>query len=70
MPRKQVLFRSAAREKSLQGATLLADAVRITLGPSFGIAAACDANLVHHIVDAENAPSIVLGALALGFGRY
>lgn len=33
MPYKQVLFRSAAREKILQGATLLADAVRITLGP-------------------------------------
>ncbi|MGA7328334.1 MAG: chaperonin GroEL [Rhodomicrobium sp.] len=33
MPHKQVLFRAAAREKVLQGATLLADAVRITLGP-------------------------------------
>jgi chaperonin GroEL len=33
MAHKQVLFRSAAREKILQGATLLADAVRITLGP-------------------------------------
>ncbi|MEW5964595.1 MAG: chaperonin GroEL [Pseudomonadota bacterium] len=33
MAYKQVLFRSAAREKILQGATLLADAVRITLGP-------------------------------------
>jgi len=33
MPHKQVLFRLAAREKILQGATLLADAVRITLGP-------------------------------------
>jgi chaperonin GroEL len=30
---KQVLFRSAAREKVLRGATQLADAVRITLGP-------------------------------------
>ena len=30
---KQVLFRSAAREKILQGATALADAVRVTLGP-------------------------------------
>ena len=28
-----VLFRSAAREKILQGATKLADAVRVTLGP-------------------------------------
>jgi len=33
MPHKQVLFRSAAREKILRGATQLADAVRITLGP-------------------------------------
>ena len=33
MAHKHVLFRSAAREKILQGATLLADAVRITLGP-------------------------------------
>jgi chaperonin GroEL len=30
---KQVMFRSAAREKVLRGATQLADAVRITLGP-------------------------------------
>ena len=33
MTAKQVLFRSAAREKVLRGATELADAVRITLGP-------------------------------------
>jgi chaperonin GroEL len=33
MPRKQVLFHSAAREKVLRGATLLADAIRVTLGP-------------------------------------
>ena len=33
MTAKQVLFRTAAREKVLRGATLLADAVRITLGP-------------------------------------
>jgi chaperonin GroEL len=33
MAAKQVLFRSAAREKVLRGATQLADAVRITLGP-------------------------------------
>jgi len=33
MPPKQVLFRSAAREKILRGATQLADAVRVTLGP-------------------------------------
>ena len=33
MPHKQVLFRSAAREKVLKGATQLADAVRVTLGP-------------------------------------
>ncbi len=33
MSHKQVLFRSAAREKILRGATQLADAVRITLGP-------------------------------------
>jgi chaperonin GroEL len=30
---KQVLFRSAAREKILRGATQLCDAVRVTLGP-------------------------------------
>jgi len=33
MPHKQVLFRSAAREKILRGAAQLADAVRVTLGP-------------------------------------
>jgi len=33
MAHKQVLFRSAAREKILRGATQLADAVRVTLGP-------------------------------------
>ena len=33
MPHKQVLFRSAAREKILQGVTQLSDAVRVTLGP-------------------------------------
>jgi chaperonin GroEL len=33
MPHKQVLFRSAAREKILRGVTQLADAVRVTLGP-------------------------------------
>lgn len=33
MTAKQVLFRSSAREKVLRGATQLADAVSITLGP-------------------------------------
>ena len=33
MSHKQVLFRSTAREKILRGATQLADAVRVTLGP-------------------------------------
>jgi chaperonin GroEL len=33
MAHKQVLFRLAAREKILRGATQLADAVRVTLGP-------------------------------------
>ncbi|MBX3591811.1 MAG: chaperonin GroEL [Burkholderiaceae bacterium] len=33
MAHKQVLFRSAAREKVLRGASQLADAVRVTLGP-------------------------------------
>ncbi len=33
MPHKQVSFHSAAREKILRGATQLADAVRVTLGP-------------------------------------
>jgi chaperonin GroEL (HSP60 family) len=33
MPAKQVLFRSDAREVILRGASALADAVRVTLGP-------------------------------------
>jgi chaperonin GroEL len=33
MAHKQLLFKSAAREKVLRGATALADAVRVTLGP-------------------------------------
>ena len=33
MAHKQVLFRSAAREKILRGTTMLCDAVRVTLGP-------------------------------------
>ncbi len=33
MPYKQILFRSAAREKLLAGTRALADAVRVTLGP-------------------------------------
>ena len=33
MAHKQMLFRAAAREKVLRGATMLADAVRVTLGP-------------------------------------
>jgi chaperonin GroEL len=33
MAHKQILFRSAAREKLLRGTTQLADAVRVTLGP-------------------------------------
>jgi chaperonin GroEL len=33
MSYKQVLFRAAAREKILKGATELADAIRVTLGP-------------------------------------
>jgi len=33
MAHKQVLFRSAARDKLLRGTTQLADAVRVTLGP-------------------------------------
>lgn len=33
MAHKQVLFRSAAREKILRGVIQLADAVRVTLGP-------------------------------------
>lgn len=33
MPHKRVLFHSAAREKILRGATQLADAIRVTLGP-------------------------------------
>src|SRR6266542_4252289 len=33
MAHKQLLFRSEAREKILRGASALADAVRVTLGP-------------------------------------
>ena len=33
MPHKQVLFQSDAREKLLRGATALANAMRVTLGP-------------------------------------
>lgn len=33
MSYKQILFRSAAREKLLSGTRALADAVRVTLGP-------------------------------------
>ncbi len=33
MAHKQIMFRSAAREKILRGAAQLADAVRVTLGP-------------------------------------
>src|SRR5690349_5067901 len=33
MAYKQVLFRAAAREKVMRGASALADAVRVTLGP-------------------------------------
>jgi chaperonin GroEL len=33
MPHKQLLFHSEAREKVLRGATAIADAVRVTLGP-------------------------------------
>jgi chaperonin GroEL len=33
MPHKRLLFRSEAREKVLRGATAIADAVRVTLGP-------------------------------------
>ncbi|MFM9058563.1 MAG: chaperonin GroEL [Planctomycetaceae bacterium] len=33
MPHKRILFRSEARERVLKGATTLADAVRVTLGP-------------------------------------
>ncbi|MGZ4828920.1 MAG: chaperonin GroEL, partial [Candidatus Angelobacter sp.] len=33
MSKKHILFRSEAREKVLRGASLIADAVRVTLGP-------------------------------------
>jgi chaperonin GroEL len=33
MAHKQVLFRMEAREKILRGVTMLADVVRVTLGP-------------------------------------
>jgi chaperonin GroEL len=39
MPAKQVLFRSEAREKILRGATALADAIRVTLGPKIEVRA-------------------------------
>jgi chaperonin GroEL (HSP60 family) len=41
MPPKQLLFRSEARTKLLRGATALADAVRITLGPRFEVGPHC-----------------------------
>lgn len=34
MPAKQVLFHDAAREKIVEGVNILADAVKVTLGPS------------------------------------
>jgi chaperonin GroEL len=34
MAHKQMRFHAAAREKVLRGATQLADAVRVTLGPN------------------------------------
>ncbi len=34
MAHKRILFRSAAREKILRGATQLTDAIRVTLGPA------------------------------------
>jgi hypothetical protein len=36
MAHKQVLFRSAAREKILRGTTQCADAIRVTLGTVAG----------------------------------
>ena len=33
MAQKQLLFKAAARDKILRGATLLTDAIRVTLGP-------------------------------------
>ena len=33
MAHKRILFRADARERVLRGATMLADAVRVTLGP-------------------------------------
>jgi chaperonin GroEL len=33
MPHKKILFKDAAREKILRGAAMLADAIRVTLGP-------------------------------------
>ncbi|HEU5402336.1 MAG TPA: hypothetical protein VFU86_13315 [Terriglobales bacterium] len=37
MAHKQVMFHSAAREKVLRGASLLADAVRVMLGPQIEV---------------------------------
>jgi len=54
MAHKQMMFQSAAREKILRGATQLADAVRITLGPksksvliqkSYGVPIVCNDGL-------------------------
>ena len=45
MPFKQVLFESEAREKVLKGATMLANVVRVTLGPQskkWGAPLVCD----------------------------
>ena len=34
MPAKQVLFKDAARTRIIDGVNILADAVKVTLGPS------------------------------------
>jgi chaperonin GroEL len=71
MPYKQVLFRSEAREKILRGATMLADAVRITLGPkskcvliqkSFGAPIVCNDGVTIAKEMALKDPSENLGA--------
>jgi chaperonin GroEL len=71
MPYKQVLFRSEAREKILRGATTLADAVRVTLGPkskcvliqkSFGAPIVCNDGVTIAKEMALKDPSENLGA--------
>ena len=67
MAHKQILFRSAAREKILRGATQLADAVHVTLGPrsksvliekKWGVPIVCNDGVTIVRIALENAVSV------------